>query len=823
MTPDRAATQGQPVSLVPLGRRGWDSPVPTPLTRLIGRQQERQTASDLLRGGTRLVTLTGPGGIGKTRLALQIGSDLETEFDGVIWIPLTQVRDPDAVLAVVASSVGLVGGASLERLIRAIRGDRLLLVIDNFEQVIDAAPRIADLLAACPKLHALVTSRSLLRIRGEYTLSLPPLSTSAATQGPRGNERLPAHDSPDTTHLPDAVALFVERAAPLAPDGSLSDANTATIEAICARLDGLPLAIELAAARMSHLPLPSLLDHLDRRLPLLIEGARDLPERQRTMRDAIAWSFELLLPAEQRLFRRLAVFEGGFTLAAAEAVDTGDPDPGDPRPVGPGTLDLLRSLVEKSLVRQELSDSGEPRYTMFETIREFASEHLAESGATTAARQNHAAFFQAQAERDGMADLQPDGDRRLDGLEAERANMRAALTWLEDSGQPERCLEMATMLGGFWFARSHLREGQEWLERSLAKYGGAPSLLRARALVWLGSILILRGETDEAERVLTEGLVLSRTHGDAFFEAQALLGLGFRALYFGDPVRGAVHLTEGMAAAETVPDPRLASLMIGRVKANLGIAARERGQLTEAKGFLEEALRQYQAIAYRAGERRSEADLAYLAVVRGEYAEAMNGYQVFLARARGERASRDTQVVIVGVAIAAAGLGWHELSTRWLGAAETLGERLGLGPLVDTYAWPVWNRALESARGALGEAAFAASWAAGRALRTEQVFAEILDSPAVQRSAKVRTSAAVTHSIDGQEALSAREMDVLRLLVAGQSDRAIGAALFISHRTVEFHVSRILAKLGVASRSAAVAAAFSAGLVDPSAPSSAPE
>ncbi len=827
-----AAPRDPATSAAAAPQRGWDSLTPSPLTPLIGRREELATACALLRRSNRLLTLTGPGGIGKTRLALEIAGELEPDFaDGVIWVSLAPIRDPDAILTTVAASFGITGVGVGDRLVRALRDSPLLLILDNFEQVVDAAPQVAELLAACPALQVLVTSRSRLRIRGERVLPVPPLSLRHE-QTASGKARGESLDRAPLTLYSEAMTLFIERAQAVDPDIDVSGTNAAVVAEICQRLDGLPLAIELAAARVSHLSLPALLERLELRLPFLIDGDRDLPARLRTMRNAIAWSHDLLTPPEQLLFRCLAVFDGGFRLDAVEAVFGAVCNALDEQVAAAtvhhaqrcAVIDLVASLVDKSLVRHDPHAREGPRYTMLETVREFAAEQLAEAGEMAAARQAHASSFHSLAEREALAHVLPDGEQRLDALEPERANMRTALSWWSTSGQAELGLAHAAALGGFWYARIHLKEGQEWLERALVGGDTAPTPHRARALVWLGLILFLRGDMQGTMRRGEEGLALCdasywrggaidsapASHSPllrAFTESYALYALGVATFYLGDPDGAADRFDKGRAAAEAIPDARLASVMAGKHNRSLGIVAGEQGDLDKAGRLYHAALRLSQAVDDASGVRRALGDIAYLSLQRRDYGEALERFKDVLAQEQvGLLAIHDD---LLGAAIAAAFLERGERAVRCLAAAEALGERLGLVTAIPSERTAL-DGAIAVARRALGPAAFTRAWAAGRVLKPEQAIAELLEIPTSSTSVEVPMI------------LSERELEVLRLLVEGQTDRAIGEALFISHRTVEFHVSRILAKLGVSKRSGAVAAALAAGLVDPPAASPRP-
>ncbi|MGH8934774.1 MAG: ATP-binding protein [Acidimicrobiia bacterium] len=488
--------------------------LPTQLTSFVGREREMEEALELL-GEARMLTFTGPGGTGKTRLSLQVTALAVDDFpDGVFFVPLAPVRDPELVASTILQALGVqeVGAVPpKDRLLEYLREQRLLLLLDNFEQVVEAAPVIGEILRAAPLVKVLATSRAVLGVYGEQEYPVPPLGV------------------PDPRHLPplgplsmyEAVSLFIQRALSAKPGFSVTNENAPAVAEITARLDGLPLAIELAAARIRVLSPQAILDRLGSRLTLLTGGARDLPQRQQTLRDAIAWSYDLLDEAGQRLFGRLSVFVGGFTLEEAEKVC------GPAEELGSEVFDGVAMLADQSLVRQE-DHLGEARFLMLETIREFALEKLAESDEEGEIRRRHAQAFLELAER-----AQPELTGKaqaywLDRLEREHDNFRAAIAWATETGAAEIALRMGAALWRFWQMRGHLLEGRERAEQALKLPGAArPNPARAAGLEAVGGLAYWQGDIEAARGSYQEALDIQRELDDQAGIANALYNLSF--------------------------------------------------------------------------------------------------------------------------------------------------------------------------------------------------------------------------------------------------------------------------------------------------------
>jgi predicted ATPase/class 3 adenylate cyclase len=699
-----------------LDRRQTNLPVqPTPL---LGREEAlAAVCAWLRRDGARLVTLTGPGGIGKTRLAIQAAAELIEDFpDGVWFVRLSRLIDPSLVAPTIAQALGLKeqAGQPIAETLRAHLADkRLLLALDNFEQVVGAAGEVAALLEASPGLRALVTSRAPLRLRGEREYPLVPLPLPQSGRGPL----------PEDLSRYAAVALFIERAQAAKPDFAVTAANAPAVAEICARLDGLPLAIELAAARVKTLPPEALLARLSHGLQLLSGGARDADKRQRTMRAAIAWSEDLLSPVERTLFRRLAVFVGGATLEAAEAVCA---TPEGIEPLDLDLLDGLSALVEHSLVQQR-EEGGEPRFGMLHVIREYALERLEASDGGTEAealRRAHAMSLVALVEQSRGKQAGPEAAAWLDRLEREHDNLRAALGWARDRGEAELGLHLAGILARFWKVRGHFREGRAWVEELLALEAGQidpvmarPRLAeaRARALLNGGALAMEEGDYATGETWTDQARALALAAGDLVMARQALTNLGLIATHKGDLEGAAACYLDSLALARELGDQR----GMATVLTNLGYVASLRGDLEGSEARLAEGL----ALARELDDRNQIAlclnNLGVVARKRGDVAQAEALLREALALCWALGNPGRCAMVLASLAETAGVAGQGERAARLLGASAALREMIGAPQ-------PPQEQTVAAARAALGEEAWAAAFAAGRALTLEQAAAEAL-------------------------------------------------------------------------------------------------
>jgi predicted ATPase len=655
----------------------------------------------LRRSDVRLLTMTGPGGTGKTRLALQAAAELLDDFaDGVFFVPLASLGDPALVPSAIASALEIREEgerAMTDRLRDVLAPRQLLLVLDNVEHLIDAAPLVSDLLGAAPGLKVLATSRLPLRLRAEREYPVPPLGLPRRKPPPT-LEQLSQYES---------VRLFIDRAQAVKPDFTIDNENAPAVAEICWRLDGLPLAIELAAARVRLLPPQAMLARLEKRLPMLTGGPRDAPARQRTLRDTIAWSHDLLEPDEQILFRRLAVFAGGCTLEAAEAVGNHD-----------GTRDTLggvERLCEHSLMRQEEGPGNEPRFVMLETVREFGLERLGDSGEDVTARDAHTAHFAAlgdESERNLI--LRP--VQFVAALEADADNLRAALGWTVSRGDTETGLRLGLAFAAFSLLRGRLAEALTWLERVLA-LGGGSTPLTARALNVVGWLALHQGQTSTADAAARRALAL--TADGSWIHATALNLLGSAELDRGPSDTARQWFKEALALAEGGPD---AEVWVPQISNNLGIVAALRREFTEARRWYEATL-----AAMSSDERGTlrptvVSNLAWVVREEGDWPRAAE----LLREALALQSELGDVMKLAGsfedAAQYAVDGGQPEVAGRLLSAAEALRVRGDIA--IEPFNIEEHRQLLARTRELLGEAAFAAAWAQGESLTLNQAVAE---------------------------------------------------------------------------------------------------
>ncbi|MEZ4866430.1 MAG: tetratricopeptide repeat protein [Caldilineaceae bacterium] len=824
--------------------KGFDTPstnLPLQVNRFIGRERDLSAVCELL-ATTRLLTLTGAGGSGKTRLALQVATDLRAEFThGVWWVELAALTDPLLVPQTVAAVVGIperAGYTVTAALADALRSQQMLLVLDNCEHLLAPCVQLIDtLLRTCAQVRVMVTSRAALTITGETIWPVLPLRVPEADQSPIAG--LLAYE---------AVQLFMERARTVRPSFTLTPTNAAAVVQLCRRLDGMPLAIELAAARLRALSVAQIVARLDDAYRLLTGGSRSALPRQQTLRAAMDWSYMLLSAQEQACFRRLSVFAGTFSLEAAEAICADESGTAD------DVLDLLSSLIDKSLVLLEqrfIDQGGEARYRLLETIRHYGQDKLQECAEAATVRRRHRDWYACLAAQAEAATLEAGQERVFDRLEAEHDNLRVALGWSLEQQEAETAAQIGAAIRLFWLLRGHMSEGRSWLERALAGFADQ-NAVRAKALNAAAILASLQDDYKAAHRLAEEGLALSRTLAErqqtgyalyilgrlarmegnyagavTLFEeslalfralgqkhdiALVLSGLGLTVLYLGEDERATALCEASLALSRELGDPRAIASWL----TNLGIIMLARGDDKRAQALCEESLAIRKALGYKGGCAHTLTVLGGIALQQGAYAQAIACYQESLALRQETGEKEGIASALEGLAAVWGLQGQPVQAARLYGAAESLRTRLGAPlPPMDR---PYYEQTVATLRAQLDEPTFLQAWTAGQAMPLAAAIAEAVPVKAHEHLPLTPPSAPVerpsTAPTGGNPfGLTAREFEVLRLLAQGLTSPQIAQQLVIGVVTVNFHVRSIYSKLGVSSRSAATRTAIEHNLV----------
>lgn len=773
---------------------------------IIGRERELATVVEMLRRpDVRLLTLFGPPGIGKTRLSMQVAADVLDHFaGGVHFIELATITDPDQVMPTIARTLGVrevPAPPLLSTLKEEIADNKMLVVLDNFEQVLPAGKKIEELLAACSNLKVLATSRSPLRLRTERPFVVEPLAL------PEADRAL----SPNSLSQYASVALFVERAGLAEPGFELTPHNADTVAAICRRVDGLPLAIELVAARVRLIPPESIVTRLARPLRLLTGGAPDAPRRQQTMRAAIEWSYALLSEREQRLFRELAVFVGGCSLQAAEAVcnEAGDISIDSTHAQAIEVLDGVQSLVDKSLVRKIPQEGGDPRLGMLETVREYASEQLVARGEAEVLQRRHAQYFLVLAAA-ARPDLEgPEMALSLTQLDLDYANLRAALTWLleqEDAKAAEGALQMLITLRNFWNWRVRPSEVEEWLEKGLAHIGPEPTPIRVNAQMRLSTVARQRGAYPNARARAEQAVTAAMDLGDKRLISYALNVLATAEISSGDYATARARLEESLVLTRELGNDVLASSLLN----NLGEVARFQGDYISANAFYKESSDIFRRLGSVSGVMVSTVNLGHAARHLGNLKEAKTYYLETLALSQDLHNYVNAVEALMGLsslALADALSATDQSAIQQVEGLEQTARLCGLASALlesgGRHIAPVDQAQFEhnvaAVRERLDEQAFTLAWEEGRSRTLDQALELATGSDQPDDAAAGHREPDHRHQTY-PDALTEREVDVLRLIAAGQSNQEIAAALVLSLRTVERHISNIYQKIGATGR-----------------------